>query len=71
MYNEPLTLEMLQRMHSAKNKKEAHQQMIDDVQTKAKECVQKIRQKQSYINNEQTSSKPQLPMPILMVAVKS
>ena len=62
---------MLQRMHAAKNGKEAHQQMIDDVQAKAKECVQKPCQKLLYINNIQTSSKPQLPMAILTVVVES
>ena len=36
VYNEALTFEMLQIMH------EAHQQMIDDVQAKAKERVQKL-----------------------------
>ena len=36
VYNEPLTLEMLNRMHAAKNRKEAHQQMIEDAQAKAK-----------------------------------
>ena len=34
---EPLTLEMLSRMHAARNKKEAHQQMIQDAQEEAKE----------------------------------
>ena len=36
VYNESLTLEMLQRMHAAKNRKEAHQQMIDDAHVEAK-----------------------------------
>ena len=35
VYHEPLTLEILQRMHASKNRKEAHQQMIDDAQAKA------------------------------------
>ena len=39
VYNKFLTLEMLNRMHVAKNRKEAHQQMIDEVQAKAKKRV--------------------------------
>ena len=30
VYNEPLTLDMLNRMHATKNKKEAHQRMIKE-----------------------------------------
>ena len=71
VYHGPLTLKMFQRMHATKNTKEAHQQMIDDVQVEAKEWVQKLHQKKLYINNVQTSSKLQLPMPILTVAVES
>ena len=71
MYNEPLTLEMLQRMHVAKNRKEAHQKMIDDAQVEAKEQVRKPQQQNKYINKVQASSRPQLPMPILTVAVEN
>ena len=30
VYNEPLTMEMLNRLHAAKNKKEAHQRMVQE-----------------------------------------
>ena len=37
VYNEPLTLDMLNRMHVAKNKKEAYQRMIKEAQKEVKE----------------------------------
>ena len=30
VYNEPLTFDMLNRMHAAKTRKEAHQRMIEE-----------------------------------------
>ena len=65
VYNDPLTLEMLNRMHVAKKKKEAHQQMIEDAQAEAKECVQKLQRKHRYINKVQSSS--HLPKPAITV----
>ena len=32
VYNEPLTMEMLNILHAAKNKKEAHQRMVQEAQ---------------------------------------
>ena len=69
VYNEPLTLDMLNRMHAAKNKKEAHQKMIKEAQEEAKEQVQKLRNKHKYINKVETSS--HLPQPIIKVAVEA
>ena len=37
VYNEPLTLDMLNRMHATKNRKETHQRMIKEAQEEAKE----------------------------------
>ena len=37
VYNEPLTMDMLNRLHAAKNRKEAHQKMVQEAQEEAKE----------------------------------
>ena len=36
VYNEQLTMDMLNKLHAAKNKKEAHQRMVQEAQDKAK-----------------------------------
>ena len=56
VYNEPLTLDMLNRMHAAKNKKEAHHKMIKEAQEEAKKRVRKLRNKHKDINKVATSS---------------
>ena len=50
VYNEPLTVDMLNRMHAAKNKKVAQQQMVKEAQEEAKERVKKFCNKHRYIN---------------------
>ena len=69
VYKEPLTLEMLSRMHAAKNRKEAQQKMIKDAQEEAKERVRKLCNKHRYINKVKTSS--DLPEPVIQVAVEA
>ena len=69
VYNEPLTLDMLNRMQAAKNIKEAHQRMIEEAQDEAKERVWKLHNKHKYINKVATSS--HLPQPVITVAVEA
>ena len=69
VYNKPLTLDMLNRMHVAKNKKEAHQRIIKEAQEEAKEQVQKLCNKHQYINKVGTSS--HVSQPIINVAVEA
>ena len=61
--NEPLILDMLNRMHATKNKKEAHQRMIEEAQEEAKEQVWRLHNKHTSINKVETSS--HLPQPVI------
>ena len=69
VYNEPLTIDMLNRLHVVKNKKEAHQRMIQEAQEEAKERVWKLCNKHRYINKVKTFS--HLPELVIPVAVET
>ena len=62
-------MEMLSKLHVARNKKEAHQRMIQDAQQEAKERVWKLRNKHRYINKVIANSN--LPEPVIQVAVEA
>ena len=44
-YEVPLTNDMLERMHAAKNKKEIVEVQKAKAQSKAKECIKRIKQR--------------------------
>ena len=69
VYNEPLTMDMLNRLHAAKNRKEAHQIMVQEAQEEAKEQVRKLYNKHRYINKVKTFSN--LLEPIILAAVEA
>ena len=71
IYNEPLTDDMLERMHAAKNRKEAQEKLKEDAQLEAKERIKRIRAKRLYINNVRTASTFSFPAPIINIAVES
>ena len=55
-YQEPLTLDILARLHESKNKKERKAQVIADAQAEAKLRAQRNRERWRYINCITTSS---------------
>ena len=56
-YHEPLTEEILARLHAAKNEKERQAQLIAEAQMEAKLRAQKNRERRRYINCITTSCK--------------
>ena len=55
-YQEPLTEEILARLHAAKNEKERKEQLIAEAQAEAKLRAQKNRERRRYINCITTTS---------------
>ena len=55
-YQEPLTEDILARLHAAKNEKERKAQMIEEAQAEAKLRAQRNRERRRYINCITTSS---------------
>ena len=62
---------MLEQMHAAKNRKEAHAQLIAEAQKEAKERIKRIRQQRFYINKVQSASSSTFPTPSITISIES
>ena len=70
VYHEPLTDEMLSRLHAAKNRKTAHEEMVKATQEEAHARAQKLKQKRLYINNVKSASTTLTTSPTMPIGIE-
>lgn len=73
VYNEPLTTNMLERIHAAKDRKEAHGRMKLETQQKAWECAACHRQKRLLVKklNANSTNTKLPPKPLVTLGIET